>query len=537
MAGATRPNRRALQNCLPVWWDKYISNEYPARTYSDIEQLLAWPSWEPTSRPSLVEDSNRQRSCRCAVSEPGRATSRRGPLRRGPQSQLQKLAHLSLTDRQSSCGSALCRTPERCSVGPGLPDCGWLQPEWFPSLVCLPLCLPLQRSWTSDCWPRDYSQGQSHCHSCFFAFFCSSKIFTQPTKALFAWKPVRARSSIGPAWPSSWKSLFASAKNAALTNNHWAKNHCSMIGHRLYHSNWPVQTCSFVKAGISWLTWTVSPAGRASWGLRTGASWELDGAHRHRMSSSTYTDGFRTLASLTSCTLMVDPSSHLANSLNSAAVGRSPMSRCRHISHKVTDTPSPPSRQWRCSSWRRPETATSMRTHFVSDSWSGETRRNLTNSVRRRSCTASHCSLMFWPIEAASPAHGKTKPTSATPCIALDLLTSRIAPRHHRPLQLGVHVDIQNPRSKLWTRRGFIVGIGRHRDYTVKLPSGRILWRNRRYLRPQIPAISIPRHDQPAPPPSDSEPPSASHSSQPRRSSRRRQPPTRLNIADTHGQS
>ena len=70
-----------------------------------------------------------------------------------------------------------------------------------------------------------------------------------------------------------------------------------------------------------------------------------------------------------------------------------------------------------------------------------------------------------------------------------------------------------------WTGRGIIVGIGRHRDYNVKLPSGRILWRNRRYLRTQIPAISIPRHDEPAPTLPES--PSASRSSQPRRSNRR----------------
>ena len=42
---------------------------------------------------------------------------------------------------------------------------------------------------------------------------------------------------------------------------------------------------------------------------------------------------------------------------------------------------------------------------------------------------------------------------------------------------------IQDPNSKLWDRVGQVVGIGRHRDYHVKLPSGRIYWRNRRFLR------------------------------------------------------
>ena len=31
-----------------------------------------------------------------------------------------------------------------------------------------------------------------------------------------------------------------------------------------------------------------------------------------------------------------------------------------------------------------------------------------------------------------------------------------------------------------------IIGIGQRRDYHVKLPSGRIYWRNRRFLRPRV---------------------------------------------------
>ena len=32
-----------------------------------------------------------------------------------------------------------------------------------------------------------------------------------------------------------------------------------------------------------------------------------------------------------------------------------------------------------------------------------------------------------------------------------------------------------------------VVAIGRHRDYYVKMPSGRVFWRNRRFLRPYVP--------------------------------------------------
>ena len=51
------------------------------------------------------------------------------------------------------------------------------------------------------------------------------------------------------------------------------------------------------------------------------------------------------------------------------------------------------------------------------------------------------------------------------------------------PLKIGTRVRVQDPVDKRWTRIGDIVGVGKHRDYRVKFPSGRTLWRNRRYLR------------------------------------------------------
>ncbi|KAK6181256.1 hypothetical protein SNE40_009148 [Patella caerulea] len=52
------------------------------------------------------------------------------------------------------------------------------------------------------------------------------------------------------------------------------------------------------------------------------------------------------------------------------------------------------------------------------------------------------------------------------------------------PLQIGTEVRIQNPQSKLWDRCATIISIGRSRDYRLRLPSGRCIWRNRRLLRP-----------------------------------------------------
>ena len=52
-----------------------------------------------------------------------------------------------------------------------------------------------------------------------------------------------------------------------------------------------------------------------------------------------------------------------------------------------------------------------------------------------------------------------------------------------RPLHIGTQVRVQNPISKRWDRDGVVIGVGRHRDYHVKLPSRRVYWRNRRFLR------------------------------------------------------
>ena len=52
-----------------------------------------------------------------------------------------------------------------------------------------------------------------------------------------------------------------------------------------------------------------------------------------------------------------------------------------------------------------------------------------------------------------------------------------------QPLKVGTKVRVQDAASKLWDKVGEIVGVGRHRDYHIKVPSGRVLWRNRRFIR------------------------------------------------------
>lgn len=55
-----------------------------------------------------------------------------------------------------------------------------------------------------------------------------------------------------------------------------------------------------------------------------------------------------------------------------------------------------------------------------------------------------------------------------------------------KPLPLfgiGTWVNVQDQKSGRWEKTGVVVAVGKNRDYLVKLPSGRVLWRNRRFLR------------------------------------------------------
>jgi hypothetical protein len=56
------------------------------------------------------------------------------------------------------------------------------------------------------------------------------------------------------------------------------------------------------------------------------------------------------------------------------------------------------------------------------------------------------------------------------------------------PISIGTPVRIQDPISKLWSHVGVIVAVGRYRSYRVKFASGSVLWRNRRFIRPMVPA-------------------------------------------------
>ena len=56
---------------------------------------------------------------------------------------------------------------------------------------------------------------------------------------------------------------------------------------------------------------------------------------------------------------------------------------------------------------------------------------------------------------------------------------------------VGTNVAVQNPVSKLWDIYGVVVEVGPFCCYSVRTTSGRVLVRNRRYLRRRIPTTPV----------------------------------------------
>lgn len=95
--------------------------------------------------------------------------------------------------------------------------------------------------------------------------------------------------------------------------------------------------------------------------------------------------------------------------------------------------------------------------------------------------------------------------------------------KHARPLPklcVGQHVRIQDPTSHRWDKVGVVMGLGRSRDYELRLPSGRVWWRNRRHLRPIPPPSDDPLPHIPVAPCLGTEQPVTSPPTVPRKSPR-----------------
>jgi hypothetical protein len=56
---------------------------------------------------------------------------------------------------------------------------------------------------------------------------------------------------------------------------------------------------------------------------------------------------------------------------------------------------------------------------------------------------------------------------------------------------------IQHHVTKRWIKTGKIIKASKNRDYHVMLPSGRVYWRNRRFLRPLVKKMSSDESEEP----------------------------------------
>ena len=90
-------------------------------------------------------------------------------------------------------------------------------------------------------------------------------------------------------------------------------------------------------------------------------------------------------------------------------------------------------------------------------------------------------------------------------------------------ITIGSHVAIHNQDTKLWDRYGVVVDVGKHRQYFIKTTNGRVLVRNRRFLRRRVPT-SLPE----VPPPATGVAGPTQEPPPPRRSTRARKPTERL---------
>ena len=104
--------------------------------------------------------------------------------------------------------------------------------------------------------------------------------------------------------------------------------------------------------------------------------------------------------------------------------------------------------------------------------------------------------LFGHPLRTLVPAHRRVfEPSWNQAAASLDreVAAQKAASEYDRsahplqPLADGCQVLVQNPRTKKWDQFGTTIRIGRTRSYHVRLPSGRVLWRNRRYRRPVPP--------------------------------------------------
>ena len=141
------------------------------------------------------------------------------------------------------------------------------------------------------------------------------------------------------------------------------------------------------------------------------------------------------------------------------------------------------------------------------------------NTPSRRDGLSPAQKLLGKPVQDTIPAHRRafapqwqkasTNLDKQDPESSNTVINQHYYDLHAHPLsdiQIGSNVAIQNSTTKRWDIYGIVTHIGPYRQYHVKTSSGRILIRNRRFLRRRIPATP-PALQSPAIPPETPAPP------------------------------
>lgn len=150
------------------------------------------------------------------------------------------------------------------------------------------------------------------------------------------------------------------------------------------------------------------------------------------------------------------------------------------------------------------------------------------NTPSRRDGASPAQKLFKRPIQDTLPAHRLaflnqpsweyTEPedTSKDTCSNQQYYNRRAHPLPE--IRVGTNVAIQNPSTKQWDTYGIVARVGPYRRYHVKLTNGRVLVRNRRFIRRRVPVTPFrssgihlppaqpvvpppPIHQSPSPPP------------------------------------
>jgi len=121
------------------------------------------------------------------------------------------------------------------------------------------------------------------------------------------------------------------------------------------------------------------------------------------------------------------------------------------------------------------------------------------NTPSRRDGLSPAQNLFGHPVQDILPAHRwsflpqwqrttqeATQHTSASSAAYYNLHAHNVPDIH-----VGSHVTIQNPQFCVWDTFGIVTEIGPHRRYYIKTAGGRVLVRNRCYLRRCVPT-SVP---------------------------------------------